>query len=247
MPAPAAHVVVPATAPAVDVSLEMERLVRRNAALEDEVRRSREELVRFGSDAERSEERLTNKLLARLDRLRLEKEKLALAVEREEEFLTNTLQRKLRQLQQDKVDLENKLENEQEFIVNRLQRQLEVAANATADKVQLENELEQEQEYLVNRLQKQVLGVKIEKKKAEQRMLDEMVALVSSFEAYVDDPQMMKHALASAKEALHARVKAHLASAVAQDTSDATALNSEVLLESVSSPMRHHLNRRGTL
>ncbi|RHY06960.1 hypothetical protein DYB25_001307 [Aphanomyces astaci] len=244
MPAAAPHV-DPSTPAAATASYEMESLIRRNAALEDLVRRSREELVRFGSDAERSEERLTNKLLARLGQLRLEKEKLAMNVEREEEFLTNTLQRKLRQLQQDKVDLENKLESEQEFMVNRLQRQLEVANNATADKVQLENELEQEQEYIVNRLQKQVLAVKIEKKKVEQRMLDEMVAMVSSLEAYAEDPQMMKHALATAKEALHERVKAHKATGVAQDTSDTTSLNNEVLLESVSS--RHHLNRRGTL
>ncbi|CAK4120678.1 unnamed protein product [Aphanomyces euteiches] len=235
------------------VDPEIDRLTRRNAFLEEELRRSREQLVQFGSDAERSEERLTNKLLARLGQLRMEKEKLALSVEREEEFLTNTLQRKLRQLQQDKVDLENKLESEQEYMVNRLQKQLEAAlasttpSNATADKVQLENELEQEQEYVVNRLQKQVMSVKVEKKRMEQRMLDEMLTMVTSLESHVEDPQTMRHALTSLKSAINERLKAHQATGVTQDTSETTALNNEVLQESFHLPVRHHFSRRGTL
>ncbi|KAF0700082.1 Aste57867_9361 [Aphanomyces stellatus] len=238
---------------ALEVSSEVDRLQRRNTFLEEELRRSREVLVQFGSDAERSEERLTNKLLARLGQLRLEKEKLALSVEREEEFLTNTLQRKLRQLQQDKVDLENKLESEQEFMVNRLQKQLEAAlaanpTSAAADKVQLENELEQEQEYVVNRLQKQVLGVKIEKKKMEHRMLEEMAAMITSLEPKVDDPQTMKHALAAMKDAVNDRLKSHMATGVAQDTSETNAINNDVLQEPIPAPSRHHfINRRGTL
>ncbi|OQS05060.1 coiled-coil domain 6 [Thraustotheca clavata] len=240
---------------------EIERLTRRNAYLEAELRRSREELVRFGSDAERSEERLTNKLLVRLGQLRMEKEQLALSVEREEEFLTNTLQRKLRQLQQDKIDLENKMENEQEFMVNRLQKQLEAAQNASSsqnailDKVKLENELEQEQEYVVNRLQKQVMSVKVEKKKMEQRMLEEMLTMVSvleariyanvSAEAALDHVERELHTM---KDSIYLRMKKQQATPLTDDISETRALNNEVLHEPFNPSLpRLAFFRRGTL
>ncbi|OQR97838.1 coiled-coil domain 6-like protein [Achlya hypogyna] len=241
---------------------ELDALRRRNLFLEAELRRSREELVRFGSDAERSEERLTNKLLHRLGQLRLEKEQLALSVEREEEFLTNTLQRKLRQLQQDKIDLENKLETEQEFMVNRLQKQLEAALsanpggqNAIIDKVKLENELEQEQEYVVNRLQKQVTSVKVEKRKMEQRLLEEMLQMITLLEAqvYSNVPaetalDSLERELQSMKDSIYVRMKKQQATPLTDDISETHSLNNEVLSEQLHPGLqRPPFSRRGTL
>ncbi|EQC37199.1 hypothetical protein SDRG_05425 [Saprolegnia diclina VS20] len=255
---------MPTSAPETTTTAEteVERLTRRNAFLEAELRRSREELVRFGSDAERSEERLTNKLLMRLGQLRQEKEQLALSVEREEEFLTNTLQRKLRQLQQDKIDLENKLETEQEFMVNRLQKQLEAALNANPgsqnailDKVNLENELEQEQEYVVNRLQKQVLSVKVEKRKMETRLLEEMMSMVTLLEVqvYANVPAVtaldnLERELHAMKDSIYVRMKKQQAAPISDDISETHALNNEVLLEQLAPGFhRPSFSRRGTL
>jgi coiled-coil domain-containing protein 6 len=233
-----------------NMSLEMDKLYRRNAYLEEELRRSREELVRFGSDAERNEERMTNKLLVRLGQLRQEKENLALSIEREEEMMTNTLQRKLLQLKQEKIDLENKLEIEQELIVNRLQKQLHavqvvnpLVQDNNMDKVQLGNELEQEQAFVVNRLKEQVLTVKLEKEQMEQRMLDEMKFMLSTLESHltnVTDSDTLRDVLEkeirSMKDAVRIRLQKHQEMTVTDvKTFNTSCLNNAALQETLRS------------
>ena len=76
------------------------------------------------AEAEVEAEAQSNRLMRTLNKLKKEKEELAIQIDREEEFISNTLQRKLAAVQREKAAMENQLEAEQEYLVNRLQKQV---------------------------------------------------------------------------------------------------------------------------
>jgi hypothetical protein len=97
---------------------------RKSRSLCDELKKHRDLLLKNSLESEAEEEFLINNFNKKLERLTLEKERLALEVEREEELISNTLLKQLAQLRKDKIDLENQMEQEQECMVNKLQRQV---------------------------------------------------------------------------------------------------------------------------
>uniref|UniRef100_A0A0N5ABA3 Uncharacterized protein n=1 Tax=Syphacia muris TaxID=451379 RepID=A0A0N5ABA3_9BILA len=147
----------------------------RNESLAQMNKTMREKNVRLHAKAEQEEEYISNMLLKRIQRLKNDKEALALKYEQEEEFLTNDLTRKLTQLQSERDELAGRVEAEQSSVVDKLlvkirKLEAEINANHTAleqlrrEKVDLENALEHEQESLFN-----TLGKRMDQLEAEKR------------------------------------------------------------------------------
>ncbi|VDD94632.1 unnamed protein product [Enterobius vermicularis] len=153
----------------------------RNESLAQTNRSMREKNVRLHAKAEQEEEYISNMLLKRIQRLKNDKEALALKYEQEEEFLTNDLTRKLTQLQSERDELAGRIEAEQSSVVDRLlvkirKLEAEINANHTAleqlrrEKVDLENALEHEQESLFNTLGKRMDQLEAEKRRMQARL-----------------------------------------------------------------------------
>eukprot|EP00960_Hanusia_phi_P038477 753455-Hanusia_phi.AAC.2 len=141
------------------------------------------------SQIEAEAERITNKLMLRIEEIEKEKAAMRLQVEAEERRLEHEKKELETKLQQSAAHLARlkhekealvrqkpQVEQEEEFLTNTLQHKL---AKVLAEKVEIENELEQEQEYISNRLQKQVVDTLKEKQEMERR-LDEEKAKVSN-------------------------------------------------------------------
>lgn len=90
------------------------------AALTEENKELRRNSVTIQQQAEQEEEFISNTLLKRIQRLKQEKESLAINYEQEEEFLTNDLTKKLQKVRAEKVEMEKTFEAESEAICNRL-------------------------------------------------------------------------------------------------------------------------------
>lgn len=144
----------------------------------------REKSVRLHAKAEQEEEFISNMLLKRIQKLKNDKEALALKYEQEEEFLTNDLTRKLSQLQSERDELAGQVEAEQSWVVDTLlvkirKLEAEISANHSAleqlrrEKVDLEIALEHEQESLFNTLGKRLDQLEAEKRRMQAR-LDQM-------------------------------------------------------------------------
>ncbi|GMH41256.1 hypothetical protein BSKO_09166 [Bryopsis sp. KO-2023] len=150
----------------------------------EELRFQREQNLAAQTQVEQEEEFIINKMMKRLEDLKMEKQNLVNQVEQEEEFLTNNLQKRLEKLNDEKMLLGRQLE-EQESVVGKLQRQLihldAEKVKLTREKVDLENKLEAEQEYIVNKLHKQVSRLDEEKRKiqAEKSELNKQVGALS--------------------------------------------------------------------
>lgn len=153
----------------------------RNESLTQTNRSMREKNVRLHAKAEQEEEYISNMLLKRIQRLKNDKEALALKYEQEEEFLTNDLTRKLTQLQSERDELAGRIEAEQSWVVDTLlvkirKLEAEINANHTAleqlrrEKVDLENALEHEQESLFNTLGKRMDQLEAEKRRMQARL-----------------------------------------------------------------------------
>ncbi|VDN18581.1 unnamed protein product [Gongylonema pulchrum] len=156
---------------------ENKKLRARNESLKQTNKTIRETSVRLHAKAEQEEEYISNTLLKRIQKLKNDKEALALKYEQEEEFLTNDLTRKLSQLQNERDELAGQIEAEQGWVVDTLlvkirKLEAEISANHAAleqlrrEKVDLENALEHEQEALFN-----TLGKQMDKLEAEKRSL----------------------------------------------------------------------------
>ncbi|VDO38125.1 unnamed protein product, partial [Onchocerca flexuosa] len=157
------------------VEEEITGLRARNESLQQLNKTIREKSVRLHAKAEQEEEFISNMLLKRIQKLKNDKEALALKYEQEEEFLTNDLTRKLSQLQNERDELAGQVEAEQSWVVDTLlvkirKLEAEISANHTAleqlrrEKVDLENALEHEQESLFN-----TLGKRMDQLEAEKR------------------------------------------------------------------------------
>ncbi|EJW86129.1 coiled-coil domain-containing protein 6 [Wuchereria bancrofti] len=153
----------------------------RNESLQQLNKTIREKSVRLHAKAEQEEEFISNMLLKRIQKLKNDKEALALKYEQEEEFLTNDLTRKLSQLQNERDELAGQVEAEQSWVVDTLlvkirKLEAEISANHTAleqlrrEKVDLENALEHEQESLFNTLGKRMDQLEAEKRRMQARL-----------------------------------------------------------------------------
>lgn len=150
----------------MEAKLEEERTRREEAEVKlAEAKQTIANLEKQFMNIETEEEFISNKLIARLDTLKKEKEELAIQVEQEEEFLTNNLQRKLLELRKEKVELENELEQEEEFLTNRLQRQLD---GVVRERDELREQLEQYESNDVESWCQQVAELKAQVKKLEE-------------------------------------------------------------------------------
>jgi coiled-coil domain-containing protein 6 len=99
---------------------KIEQLKTKVAQLEAQNRTIRESTVRMQAKVEQEEEYISNMLLKRIQKLKNDKESLALKYEQEEEFLTNDLTRKLTQLEGERDELATRLSQEQNWVVNNL-------------------------------------------------------------------------------------------------------------------------------
>uniref|UniRef100_A0A915PYP8 Coiled-coil domain-containing protein 6 n=1 Tax=Setaria digitata TaxID=48799 RepID=A0A915PYP8_9BILA len=160
---------------------EITGLRARNESLQQLNKTIREKSVRLHAKAEQEEEFISNMLLKRIQKLKNDKEALALKYEQEEEFLTNDLTRKLSQLQNERDELAGQVEAEQSWVVDTLlvkirKLEAEISANHTAleqlrrEKVDLENALEHEQESLFNTLGKRMDQLEAEKRRMQARL-----------------------------------------------------------------------------
>uniref|UniRef100_A0A0R3S2C1 Coiled-coil domain-containing protein 6 n=1 Tax=Elaeophora elaphi TaxID=1147741 RepID=A0A0R3S2C1_9BILA len=163
------------------VEEEISSLRARNESLQQLNKTIREKSVRLHAKAEQEEEFISNMLLKRIQKLKNDKEALALKYEQEEEFLTNDLTRKLSQLQNERDELAGQVEAEQSWVVDTLlvkirKLEAEISANHTAleqlrrEKVDLENALEHEQESLFNTLGKRMDQLEAEKRRMQARL-----------------------------------------------------------------------------
>ncbi|VDN04463.1 unnamed protein product [Thelazia callipaeda] len=160
---------------------EAKRLRASNESLQQMNKDIREKSVRLHAKAEQEEEYISNMLLKRIQKLKNDKEALALKYEQEEEFLTNDLSRKLSQLQNERDELAGQIEAEQSWVVDTLlvkirKLEAEISANHLAleqlrrEKVDLENALEHEQESLFNTLGKRMDQLEAEKRRMQARI-----------------------------------------------------------------------------
>jgi DNA repair exonuclease SbcCD ATPase subunit len=158
-----------------------EQLKAKVAQLEATNRQIRETTVKMQARVEQEEEYISNMLLKRIQKLKNDKESLALKYEQEEEFLTNDLTRKLVQLEGERDELVAKLSQEQSWVVNNLlakirKLEMEIQSNQKSleqlrkEKVDLENSLEHEQEALFNTLGKRMDQLEAEKRRMQVRL-----------------------------------------------------------------------------
>lgn len=99
---------------------QIEALKQKVATLTEENKELRRNSVNIQQQAEQEEEFISNTLLKRIQRLKQEKESLAINYEQEEEFLTNDLSRKLQKVKAEKVEMEKTFEAESEALCNKL-------------------------------------------------------------------------------------------------------------------------------
>lgn len=99
---------------------QIEALKQKVANLTEENKELRRNSVTIQQQAEQEEEFISNTLLKRIQRLKQEKESLAINYEQEEEFLTNDLSRKLQKVKAEKVEMEKTFEAESEALCNKL-------------------------------------------------------------------------------------------------------------------------------
>ncbi|KAL6782381.1 hypothetical protein ACKKBG_A06570 [Auxenochlorella protothecoides x Auxenochlorella symbiontica] len=180
---------------ALELELAAER--RRCASLQEELKKEKQLAIARQLQAEAEEERLTNKLMQRLDELKTAKLTLTPEVEAEE-GLVASLKRRLDTLTADKAKLEAKLASDQDYVANTLLRKIrEVEAEKLKlqrDKANLENTLEAEQEYISNRLSKQLEQLAMEKNTMMTEKL-ELRRQVNELAASVDKLNREKVAL----------------------------------------------------
>ncbi|KAK0397343.1 hypothetical protein QR680_002091 [Steinernema hermaphroditum] len=157
--------------------------------LENQNKCIRESAVRMQARVEQEEEYISNMLLKRIQKLKNDKESLALMYEQEEEYLTNDLTRKLSQLESERNELAGRLAQEQSWVesnllekIRRLEGEIQTHQNSLEtmrkEKVDLENSLEQEQESLFN-----TLGKRISKLESEKRTMQNRLSQYESVEA----------------------------------------------------------------
>ncbi|KAH7702329.1 coiled-coil domain-containing protein 6 [Aphelenchoides avenae] len=167
----------------IDVHLfaKNEQLKAKVAQLEATNKQIRETTVKMQARVEQEEEYISNMLLKRIQKLKNDKESLALKYEQEEEFLTNDLSRKLSQLEGERDELVAKLSQEQSWVVNNLlakirKLEMEIQSNRKSldqlrkEKIDLENSLEHEQEALFNTLGKRMDQLEAEKRRMQTRL-----------------------------------------------------------------------------
>ncbi|TMS36902.1 hypothetical protein L596_003962 [Steinernema carpocapsae] len=149
--------------------------------LETQNKHIRESAVRMQARVEQEEEYISNMLLKRIQKLKNDKENLALMYEQEEEYLTNDLTRKLSQLENERNQLAARLDQEQTWVesnllekIRRLEAEIQTHQNnletMRKEKVDLENSLEQEQESLFNTLGKRISKLEAEKRTMQSRL-----------------------------------------------------------------------------
>lgn len=102
------------------LEVQIEALKQKVATLTEENKELRRNSVTIQQQAEQEEEFISNTLLKKIQRLKQEKESLAINYEQEEEFLTNDLSKKLQRVKAEKVEMEKSFEAESEAICNRL-------------------------------------------------------------------------------------------------------------------------------
>jgi len=101
---------------------QIETLKQKVATLTEENKELRRNSVTIQQQAEQEEEFISNTLLKKIQRLKQEKESLAINYEQEEEFLTNDLSRKLQKVKAEKIEMEKTFEAESEALCNKLSR-----------------------------------------------------------------------------------------------------------------------------
>lgn len=101
------------------LEVQIDVLKHKVAALTEENKELRRNSVTIQQQAEQEEEFISNTLLKKIQRLKQEKELLAINYEQEEEFLTNDLSRKLQKVKEEKVELEKTFEAESEALCNK--------------------------------------------------------------------------------------------------------------------------------
>jgi coiled-coil domain-containing protein 6 len=102
------------------LEVQIETLKQKVAMLTEENKELRRNSVNIQQQAEQEEEFISNTLLKKIQRLKQEKESLAINYEQEEEFLTNDLTKKLQRIKAEKVEMEKTFEVESEAICNKL-------------------------------------------------------------------------------------------------------------------------------
>lgn len=102
------------------LEVQIEALKQKVATLTLENYELRRNSVTIQQQAEQEEEFISNTLLKKIQKLKQEKESLAINYEQEEEFLTNDLTKKLQRVKAEKVEMEKTFEAESEAICNRL-------------------------------------------------------------------------------------------------------------------------------
>lgn len=102
------------------LEVQIEALKQKVAMLTEENKELRRNSVNIQQQAEQEEEFISNTLLKKIQRLKQEKESLAINYEQEEEFLTNDLTKKLQRIKAEKVEMEKNFEVESEAICNKL-------------------------------------------------------------------------------------------------------------------------------
>lgn len=105
---------------------QIEALKQKVAALTEENKELRRNSVNIQQQAEQEEEFISNTLLKKIQRLKQEKESLAINYEQEEEFLTNELTKKLQKVRQEKIELEKTFEAESEALCNKLTAKINI-------------------------------------------------------------------------------------------------------------------------
>ncbi|KAI6241020.1 hypothetical protein M3Y99_00413100 [Aphelenchoides fujianensis] len=152
-----------------------EELIKRIVRLEILNKQMRETNVKMQARVEQEEEYISNMLLKRIQKLKSDKESIALKYEEEEENLTNTLSKKLFQLEKQRDELLNRISHDQSTTIDSLllkvrKLEAEVRQNQKTleqlrrEKVDMENSLEHEQESLFNSLSKRVDHLEAEKR-----------------------------------------------------------------------------------
>uniref|UniRef100_A0A1I7YVL5 Mitotic spindle assembly checkpoint protein MAD1 n=1 Tax=Steinernema glaseri TaxID=37863 RepID=A0A1I7YVL5_9BILA len=169
--------------------ISVEQMKAKVKVLENQNKSIRESAVRMQARVEQEEEYISNMLLKRIQKLKNDKESLALMYEQEEEYLTNDLTRKLSQLESERNELAARLAQEQNWVesnllekIRRLEGEIHTHQSSLEtmrkEKVDLENSLEQEQESLFN-----TLGKRISKLEAEKRTMQSRLSQYESDEA----------------------------------------------------------------
>jgi coiled-coil domain-containing protein 6 len=118
--------------------------------------------VKRREDAENNledQKRVVSELQTQIDKVRKDKERMAMELEREEEFLTNTLQKKLTAARNDKVAVEGE--------VGKLKAQL---AKMLLEREITARRVEEEEEYITNTLNKK-LEIVLQQKQALEMTL----------------------------------------------------------------------------